>query len=150
MIALRASLVSLLLLLAACSNNGPIVVHEADLNKLYHREWELQSIVVDGSHDIMHVDAKMTLNFAPDGQVAGFGAVNRIAGAYKLNPDGKIGWLNIGVFGERKKGPPELLEKERNYLAALRKTNMLILGRHSLVLQRDDGSTVLQFTEAGY
>jgi len=27
---------------------------------------------------------------------------------------------------------------------------MLILGRHALVMQRDDGSTALSFTEAGF
>jgi heat shock protein HslJ len=120
------------------------------MGKLYNHEWELQSIVLDGSHDIMHVDAKMALNFAPGGQVAGFGAVNRIAGTYKLTPDGKLAWGSLGVVGERKRGPPELMEKERNFLEALRKTNMLIVGRHALLVQRDDGSTVLQFIEAGH
>jgi heat shock protein HslJ len=150
MTAARRLFLSWALLLSACSSNAPIVVRESDLGKLYQREWELQSIVIDGSHDVMHVDAKMTLNFAPGGQVAGFGAVNRIAGTYKLGADGKMAWLTVGVVGERRQGPPELLEKERNYLAALRKTNMLILGRHALILQRDDGSTVLQFDEAGH
>jgi heat shock protein HslJ len=141
----------LLLLLAACTSSGPSVVGEGEIGKLYSREWELQSVILDGSHDVMHVDAKMTLNFAPGGQVAGFGAVNRIAGSYKLTPDGKLAWASLGIVGERKKqGPPELMEKELHFLEALRKTNMLIMGRHALVLQRDDGSTVLQFVEAGH
>jgi len=140
----------LLFLLAACSNAGPIVVGEGDVGKLYMRQWELQSVILDGSHDVMHVDAKMTLNFAPGGQVAGFGAINRIAGSYKLSPDGKLEWASLGIVGDRKRGPPELMVKERNFLEALRKTNMLIMGRYALVLQRDDGSTVLQFVEAGH
>ena len=140
----------LLFLLAACSNTGPIVVGEGDVGKLYMRQWELQSVILDGSHDVMHVDAKMTLNFAPGGQVAGFGSIHRIAGSYKLSPDGKLEWASLGIVGDRKRGPPELMVKERNFLEALRKTNMLIMGRYALVLQRDDGSTVLQFVEAGH
>jgi len=139
-----------LLGLAGCAGDKATVVGEGEMGKLYNHEWELQSIVLDGSHDIMHVDAKMALNFAPGGQVAGFGAVNRIAGTYKLTPDGKLAWGSLGVVGDRKRGPPELMEKERNFLEALRKTNMLIVGRHALLLQRDDGSTVLQFVEAGH
>ena|SRR6476620_6791874 len=139
-----------LLVLAGCAGDKATVVGEGEMGKLYNHEWELQSIVLDGSHDIMHVDAKMALNFAPGGQVAGFGAVNRIAGTYKLTPDGKLAWGSLGVVGDRKRGPPELMDKERNFLEALRKTNMLIVGRHALLLQRDDGSTVLQFVEAGH
>ena len=147
---LRVPTCLLLLLLAACSGTSATVVGEGDMDKLYMREWDLQSIILDGSHDVMHVDAKMALNFAPGGQVAGFGAVNRIAGTYKLTPDGKLAWASLGIVGERKRGPPELMDKERHFLEALRKTNMLIMGRHALVLQRDDGSTVLQFVEAGH
>lgn len=139
-----------LLLLAGCAGSGPKVVGEGEMAKLYGHQWELESVMLDSRYDIMHVDAKMTMSFAPGGQVAGFGAVNRFAGTYKLSPEGKIAWASLGVVGERKKGPPELMDKERNFLEALRKTNMLILGRHAVVLQRDDGSTVLSFREAGY
>ena len=138
------------ILLAGCAGHRAIVVGEGQMGRLYEHEWELQSLMLDGTYDIMHVDAKMTLHFAPGGQVAGFGAVNRIAGTYQLTPEGKIAWGSLGVVGERKRGPPELMDKERNFLEALRKTNMLILGYHALVIQRDDGSTVLQFVEAGY
>jgi heat shock protein HslJ len=140
----------LLALLAGCVGDKPTIIGEGEMGKLYQHEWELQSVVLDGSHDVMHVDAKMALHFAPGGQVAGFGAVNRIAGTYTLTPDGKLTWASLGVVGERRRGPPELLEKERNFLEALRKTNMLIIGRHALLLQRDDGSTVLRFVEAGH
>jgi heat shock protein HslJ len=146
----RTNMLLLLLLLAGCSSNAPQLVGESNMNKLYQREWELQSVMLDNGYDIMHVDAKMTLNFAPGGQVAGFGGVNRIAGTYQLAPDGRLNWANLGFVGERRRGPPELMDKERHYLEALRKANMLILGRHALVLQRDDGSTVLHFNEAGY
>ena len=123
----------LLLLLTGCASPGATVIGPGDIDKLYQREWELQSIILDGEPDIMHVDAKMTMNFGPGGQVAGFGAVNRFAGTYKLTPDGKLAWGALGIVGERKRGPPELMDKERNFLEALRKINMLILGRHALV-----------------
>ncbi len=139
-----------LLWLAGCTTSGPAVVGEGELEKLYGHQWELQSLMLDSTYDIMHVDAKMTLNFAPGGQVAGFGAVNRFAGTYKITADRKLAWASLGIVGERKRGPPELMDKERNFIEALRKTNMLIIGRHALVLQRDDGSTVLSFKEVGY
>jgi heat shock protein HslJ len=140
--------VALFLLLAGCS--GAKVAGEAEMSELYGKVWELQAVMLEGRRDIMHVDARMTMSFAPGGQIAGFSAVNRFAGSYKISPDGKIAWTSLGVVGERKKGAPELIEKELNFLEALRKTNMLIIGRHSVVLQRDDGSTVLSFTESGY
>lgn len=148
-LAIRAC-VALLLLLSGCYGGAKIAGGEDEMSKLYGRVWELQSVLLDGRHDIMHVDAKMTVSFAPGGQIAGFGAVNRFAGVYKLSPDGKFAWASLGVVGERKKGAPELIEKELNFLEALRKTNMLIVGRRSIVLQRDDGSTVLTFTEQGF
>lgn len=139
-----------LLALAGCASKGPQVLSESNVAQLYQRQWELQSVLLDGRHDIMHVDARMTLIFAPDGQVAGFTSVNRFAGAIKLTPDGKLTWLSLAIVGPRQTGAPELMDKERNFLEALRKTNMAIIGRHALVLQRDDGTTVLAFDEAGY
>ena len=150
MTTMRSNAWMLLLLLTGCASPGATVIGPGDVDKLYQREWELQSIVVDGEPDIMHVDAKMTINFGPGGQVAGFAAVNRFAGTYKLGPDGKLTWGALGVVGERRRGPPELMDKEHKFLEALRKVNMLILGRHALVMQRDDGSTALSFTEAGF
>jgi heat shock protein HslJ len=47
-------------------------------------------------------------------------------------------------------GPPELMEMERAYLDGLRKTNVAILGKHTLLLQSDDSATVLTFDEAGF
>src|SRR6476661_6697301 len=99
----RPHMLLLLLLFAGCSSNAPQLVGESNMNKLYQREWELQSVMLDNGYDIMHVDAKMTLNFAPGGQVAGFGGVNRIAGSYKLSPDGKLEWASLGIVGDRKR-----------------------------------------------
>ena len=71
--------IALFLLLSGCYGGAKIAGGEGEMAKLYGRVWELQSVLLDGRHDIMHVDAKMTVSFAPGGQIAGFGAVNRFA-----------------------------------------------------------------------
>ena len=41
------------------------------------------------------------------------------------------------------------MDKERAYLAALPKTTRAVLQKNALLLQNEDGSTVLQFLESG-
>lgn len=139
----------LAVILGGCASSGPTVMTDSTIGQLYQRQWELQSIVLDGSSDIMHVDARIFIVFLP-GQAGGFGGVNRYAGTYKIGKDGRLEWTALEIVGERMKGAPELMSKERNFLTALRKTNGMVLGKHALILQRDDGQTSLQFTEAGY
>jgi heat shock protein HslJ len=132
-----------------CASSGPTVMTDTTIGELYQRQWDLQSIVLDGAPDIMHVDAHIKIVFVP-GQAAGFTGVNRFAGTYKIGKDGRLEWTALEIAGERMKGAPELMNKERNFLTALRKTNSMILSKHTLVLQKDDGTTALQFVETGY
>lgn len=155
---LKTAVLPLILMLACMSgcaqltvNDGrPQVLDAQTAHRLYQRDWDLKGLTVEGRDILIDVDTRMSVRFAPDGQVAGFAAVNQLSGTYRVSAEGKLSWGKAGFATTRNMGPPELMEKEHAYLRALGKTNAAILAGHILVLQSDDASTVLTFNEAGY
>ena len=142
-----------LLMLPGCaglggSDSGPTLINGHNLDKLYGKEWELKTLTLDNARVIMHVDSQMTLAFAPGGKVSGYGSVNQFSGSYKISENGTLAWER-GLAATRKSGPPELMDKERSYLAALPKTTRVIVVKGGMQLQNEDGSTVLLFAEMG-
>jgi heat shock protein HslJ len=135
---------------ATGKSNLPIVVNSENVTKLYNRQWELKSITLYGSQILMDFQANMTVAFGGDGKVAGSGSVNRFTGSYSFSRDGRLTWPGPSFTVTRKAGPPELMEKERDYLEALPKTDRAILSGRLLRLESEDGSTALTFSEAGY
>jgi heat shock protein HslJ len=143
-----------LLLLGACGgmlggDSGPVLVNKGNVAKLEGQQWELKTLTLDGTRIIMHPDGVMTLAFAPQGEVAGFAAVNQFRGRYQFSEDGKLTWPEPGLISTRRAGPPELMDKERAFLAGLPKTSRAILAKNALQLQSDDGNTVLTFAPLG-
>ncbi len=130
------------------SDSEPQVLDAQTAHRLYQRDWDLKGLTVEGRQVVMDVDTRITIRFAPGGQVAGLAAVNRFSGTYSLSTEGRLSWGRFAAT--RSMGPPELMEKEQAYLRGLGKTNIAILARHVLVLQSDDAFTVLTFSEAGY
>ncbi|OFZ87934.1 MAG: hypothetical protein A2V78_14130 [Betaproteobacteria bacterium RBG_16_64_18] len=155
---LKTAVLPFILMLACVSGCAQVTVNESrprvldaqTAHRLYQRNWDLKGLTVEGRDIVMDVDTRISIRFAPDGQVAGFAAVNRLSGTYSVSAEGKLSWGEAGFATTRNTGPPELMEKERAYLRALGKTNAAILAGHALVLQSDDASTVLTFSEAGY
>lgn len=153
---MKTTMLPLILLLACLSgcahvtgnDSEPQVLDAQTAHRLYQRDWDLKGLTVEGRPIVVDVDTRITIRFAPNGQVAGLAAVNRFSGTYSLNTEGKLSWGRFAAT--RMMGPPELMEKEQAYLRGLGKTNVAILARHILVLQSDDASTVLRFNEAGY
>ena len=153
---MKATVLPLILLLGFLSgcahvtgnDSEPQVLDAQTAPRLYQREWDLKGLAVEGRPIVVDVDTRITIRFAPNGQVAGLAAVNRFSGTYSLSAEGRLSWGRFAAT--RMMGPPELMEKEQAYLRALGKTNVAILARHILVLQSDDASTVLTFGEAGY
>jgi len=137
------------LLLAACAgvsgDSKPTMVHAANLDRLYGRQFELRSMTLDGSAVVTHVDARMTIAFFPDGQARGFGSVNQFAGPYAFSPEGKLTWGKGGFATTRKAGAPELMEKERQYLQALGQVTAAVVSSGGLQMENDSGTTRLVF-----
>lgn len=137
------------LLLAACAGIGddskPTMIHAGNVDRLYGRQFELRSMTVEGSPVITHADARMTLAFLPDGHAVGFAAVNQFNNTYTFSPDGKLAWGKGGFVTTRKAGAPELMDKERQYLAALRQVTAAVVSKYGLQMENDDGTTKLVF-----
>lgn len=137
------------LLLAACAgideDSKPTMIHAANVDRLYGRQFELRSMTIDGNPVITHVDARMTLAFLPNGQAGGFGSVNQFSGTYSFSPNGKLTWGKGGFSTTRKAGAPELMDKERQYLSALREVTAAVVSKYGLQMENDDGSTKLVF-----
>lgn len=140
-------------MLTACggmgSKNDPVLIDSRSVERLYGVTWELKTLTVDGSRVIMHPDGTMTLLFAPQGQASGYAAVNNFSGQYSFDQNGRLSWPPAGLITTRKAGPPELMEKERAFLAGLPKTTRAILAGNALQLQSEDGNTVLTFLKTG-
>ena len=150
---MRSALV-LLACLGGCaplggSTGGPQVVSAQTAQRLQQRGWDLDGMTVEGRQIVMDVDATVTIRFDSAGQVGGVAGVNRYTGTYSLSAEGRLIWGSPGFASTRRAGPPELMEKERAYLEALRKVEVAILGGTTLLLQSDDASTVLSFRETG-
>ncbi|HXV07223.1 MAG TPA: META domain-containing protein [Burkholderiales bacterium] len=142
------------LALSACGgmtggDSGPVLVNKKNVGRLQGRQWELKTITVDGTRVIMHPDGVMTIAFAAQGEVGGLGTVNQFRGRYEFSEDGRLTWPAPGLVSTRKAGPPELMDKERAYLAGLPKTSRAIVTKSALQLQSDDGNTVLTFVPLG-
>ena len=154
----KTAVLALVLMLACVSgcaqltvdDSAPQVLAAQTAHRLYQRDWDLKGLTVEGHEIVIDLDTRISIRFASDGQVVGFAAVNQFSGTYGLSAQGKLSWGKTGFAVTRNTGPPELMEKGQAYLRALGKTNAAILARHTLVLQSDDSSTVLTFSEAGY
>lgn len=120
-----------------------------NLDRLQGRTWELRAITMDGNNVVMHLDASMTLQFDPDGAARGLGAINQFSRGYKFDDQARLSWTTPDYVLTRRGGPPELMDKEVAYLAALRKVTRAIAGKTTLTLQDDDGNTVLTFLAPG-
>jgi heat shock protein HslJ len=140
--------------LAGCASDPgtsgkPLLLDSKTVERLYGLQWELKSLTVEGSRVIMHPDATLLLAFGPGGQVAAAGPVNQYRGTYAFAQDGKLTWPATGFASTRKAGPPELMEKERAFVAGIPKTSRAILAGNALQLQSEDGNTVLAFIRVG-
>ncbi len=139
--------------LAGCAgpgkDSGPAMITSANLDRLVNREWLLKNITVDSQRVIMHVDVTQTLVFGADGRVIGYGGVNRLAGTYKVSPEGALSFPGPGLITTRMAGPPEVMEKERAYLKGLAQCTRAIVAKDGLQLQNEDGATVLVFEQIG-
>jgi heat shock protein HslJ len=140
-------------MLAACASmtgqhSKPALITSENAERLY-QQWELRQLTLDGNRVIMHPDADMAIAFAPDGRVAGIGAVNSFSGHYQISPQGALSWPAPGLASTRKAGPPELMDKETAYFAAIPKTTRAIVAGDALQLQSEDGNTVLAFLRRG-
>ncbi|OGA16607.1 MAG: hypothetical protein A3G25_16470 [Betaproteobacteria bacterium RIFCSPLOWO2_12_FULL_63_13] len=151
-----ASLMLLLIaFLGACAHvsgddGAARVVDARTAHRLSQRNWDLKGLTVDGRQIVIDVDTVITIRFSPDGQVAGFAAVNRYSGTYSLSGSGKLNWGRIPTVVTGNIGLPELMEKQRAYLRALVQTDAAVLAGRVLVLQSVDATTVLTFNEAGF
>jgi heat shock protein HslJ len=84
----------------------------ADLAKLENTHWRL----VDLCGQAQPAEAAITLSFLKEGRIGGRAAVNRYSGGFQI-VDGQ---LKSGPFiMTRMAGPPEAMEREAKYLAAL-------------------------------
>lgn len=67
-------------------------------------------------------DVQLVLELGPEGRVSGFAGVNRFNGSYTLKQQAEgRGTLSFGELATtRMAGPPELMQQEERFLAALK------------------------------
>lgn len=112
----------------------------SDLSELAGTHWRL----VDFFGDVMPDDAGATLSFDLDGRISGGASVNRFNGPIELTDDG----IQTGPFAStRMAGPPDAMEREQKYLAALAAIKSIHkIGDDRLVIQIDGQDLPLRYT----
>jgi len=87
----------------------------------------------------------VTLAFDPSGKIAGNASVNRFAGIYRFDVNGRLEWPRAGFSLTRMAGPQPLMAQERAFLDSLRRTTQYRADGQQLVLESQSGATVLMF-----
>ena len=108
-------------------------------------EWRLVKWVANGAEKPIVPDSVVTLAFDPSGKIAGNASVNRFAGTYRFDVNGRLEWPRAGFSLTKMAGPQPLMAQERAFLESLRRTTQYRVDGQQLVLESQSGATVLMF-----
>ena len=110
-------------------------------------EWHLSALVFDGAATGLGsaTDSEVSIRFEKSGRVFGRAPINRYAGSYTLNSDGRISWGDAGFQTTRMAGPPEAMEKEDMFLQILGQVYRFRISGSQLVLETEDSNSSLTF-----
>jgi heat shock protein HslJ/uncharacterized protein YecT (DUF1311 family) len=108
-------------------------------------EWHLVKWVANGTEKPIVPDSVVTVAFDPSGKIAGNASVNRFAGTYRFDIDGRLEWPRAGFSLTKMAGPQPLMAQERAFLESLRRTTQYRVDGQQLVLESQSGATVLMF-----
>ncbi len=125
------SAASVTTLIAGCSsastgagpNTGgtPAMTAEQAINALTG-EWKLSSLNGRDASTLAGLGGKRpSIRIEPDGRLSGFGGVNRIGGAIDLAALAKGQFKTGPMFSTKMAGPPEAMQLEDDFTAALNK-----------------------------
>ena len=109
-------------------------------------EWRLVKWLANGAETLMVPDSAVTIAFDPAGKIAGSASVNRFAGTYRFDIDGRLEWPRAGFTLTKMAGPQPLMAQERAFLESLRRTTLYRVDGPQLVLESQSGATVLTFS----
>lgn len=109
-------------------------------------EWRLVRWVANGAEKPIVPESAVTIAFDPSGKIAGNASVNRFAGTFRFDVDGRLEWPRAGFALTRMAGPQPLMVQERAFLESLRRTTSYRVEGQQLVLESRSGATVLTFT----
>ena len=104
-------------------------------------KWQLASIESESARDAVPEGARTpTLHIAADGQVSGVAGINRYSGSVDT-ATWTQGSFDLGPLAvTRMAGPPEAMQFESRYLAALDATQRFTVGAGALKLVGPDGA----------
>jgi heat shock protein HslJ len=123
-----------------------VLITPQQFERIVDIEWHLSRMKVEGEPKPLVENSKVTFVCSNEGKVAGVASLNRYFGTLELAEDGGIVWNK--AFGmTRMAGPPELMEQESVFMAALTKTARMVLNDSALTLTSRDRSTVLIFDQ---
>jgi len=108
-------------------------------------EWRLVKWVANGAEKPIVPDSTVTIAFDPSGKISGNASVNRFAGTYRFDVDGRLEWPRAGFSLTRMAGPAPLMAQERAFLESLRRTTQYRADGQQLMLESQSGATVLMF-----
>lgn len=129
--------------LTLLSAGSPVLDYEgSDQVGLGDAEWTVTSYN-NGKQAVVTVaeGSEVTLAFGPDGRVSGLASVNTYNGPYEFSASS----VKIGPLATTKMaGPPELMEQEAAYLAALQAATTWTTRGEKLELRDDEGALQVQ------
>lgn len=98
--------------------------------KLVDDVWRLKSMTEGGESVSVPITIRgeVTMQLQKGGMVTGASGVNRFRGQAEIDPQGRVEWKS-GFMTTRRGGPPELMEFERRFLAALKRVDTFTSGQ---------------------
>jgi heat shock protein HslJ len=113
------------------------------------KEYRLLQMVVAGQELPLPEESPITLKLLSDTVLGGKASVNLYFTGFDLDDQGHIYWRKPGFATTLMAGPPELMQLEQAFFAAMASTNTLSFAGADLVLA-DADSTTLTFRQADF
>lgn len=112
------------------------------MDRIAGMQWNLKKMTVEGQ-DYSLTGEKPNIKFEIDGQVSGFGSVNRYFGTVQVNKEGELKWSPLG--STRMAGPEEMMKQENTFFKVLPLTEQMRMEGNQLYLSSEDEQTELVF-----
>jgi heat shock protein HslJ len=125
----------------------PVGPEEA-LSGMYGQALTLTRLVLGSAEVKLPAGSRVTIVLGADGRVSGNSGINYYAGAYKLLQQGGIAFPGPFISTQMA-GPPELMDLEDKFLAALAAVERIRPSNGGLALENAGGTAVLEFSRPG-
>ena len=113
-------------------------------------EYRLVQIVVGGNEVLLPDKPMITLKLVTETVMAGKASLNLYFAGFDLDDQNHIYWQKPGIASTLMAGPPELMQLEQTFFAAVASTKTVSVAGANLVLENAESVTRLTFRKTDF